>query len=115
MKKRWGLLTRPSEFNSRVQARIPCALAAVHNFILENDPFYLDLGPFDEDDSVDPDRRNDNDEDDGIGELAEGLVTGAEKTRAEAFRNHIAEQMWEDYANYIHEDMDVDEDNMDVG
>jgi hypothetical protein len=44
IKKRWRILIMPPSYDMKVQARIPAALAALHNFILEHDP----------DDRVDP-------------------------------------------------------------
>jgi hypothetical protein len=38
IKKRWVILVLPSKFDMGLQARIPAALAALHNFILDSDP-----------------------------------------------------------------------------
>ncbi|KAF4616740.1 hypothetical protein D9613_008850 [Agrocybe pediades] len=39
LKKRWDILNRPPQFSMDIQAKIPPALAAVHNFIMEIDRF----------------------------------------------------------------------------
>jgi len=38
MKRHFKILVLPAEYNMHIQARIPVALAAVHNFIHEHDP-----------------------------------------------------------------------------
>lgn len=81
-----------------IQARIPAALCAIHNFTRDHDPllsedntpdidhdFYHRGGPFE----------------------AEGL--GADSEEAVAMRDNIAEQMWRDYQDYIAENDDDDE------
>jgi hypothetical protein len=109
LKKRWGLLMRPSQFNSHIQARIPCGLGAIHNFIMDNDPDYLDNSPFDDTDETDADRRLLHENDDDAGELADGLVSRAEKQRADAFRDTIARNMYNDYLRVLSEQYDDNE------
>ena len=75
-----------------VQAQIPAALIAVHNFIREHDPEEIlefkdileDLPAIDE-----------------FGDLAEGPPNQAEQRRAEATRDGIAQAMWQDYQAYL--------------
>lgn len=69
-----------------LQARIPAALAAIHNFIRLHDPGEVE----DFADASDP----------LIGErgaLAVGDVGQAERTRADTRRDGIADAMWEQY------------------
>ena len=75
------------------QARIPAALAAIHNFICIHDPDELD--GFAEADDIEP----------GFfaGELAEGQTRTAEKRWANARRDGIAAEMWEQYQAELQE------------
>lgn len=79
-----------------IQARIPPALCAIHNFIRLHDAdeiyeFNLDVldqtpGEF-------------------CGELAEGPALRAEKDRAELLRDNIAQAMWESYQALVNDGM----------
>lgn len=94
VKKRWRILVHPPEFDMDIQARIPPALAALHNFILDHDQSDLD-------DFVDV-----IDENPGAahyGNLATHHVTPAEKQRASLRRDQIAQSMWEDYQAILRE------------
>ncbi|RDX49206.1 hypothetical protein OH76DRAFT_1350943, partial [Lentinus brumalis] len=92
LKRRYGILDRPSEFDMDVQAQIPAGLVGVHNFIREHDPQeILDF----------KDILDDVPAIDGYGDLAEGPPTQAEQRHAEATRDHIAQAMWEDYQAHI--------------
>ncbi|KAF7372562.1 putative nuclease HARBI1 [Mycena venus] len=42
IKGRWQILMRPPEYDMDIQARVPSALAAVHNFILKHDSIEWD-------------------------------------------------------------------------
>ena len=100
LKKRWAILTRPPQFNMNIQAKIPPALAALHNFILDHDPHDIDeylSGNADDTDENDLDPNPGQPQDNEFGNLANGAVTRSEKTRATAARNQIAEAMWRDY------------------
>ncbi|KLO06041.1 hypothetical protein SCHPADRAFT_803105, partial [Schizopora paradoxa] len=93
LKNRFGILTRPPHFSLATQARIPPALAAVHNFILEHDE--EDLQNFedvvDENPGMLPNRELE------FGGLSEGPARAREKTEATHKRNEIAQAMWVDY------------------
>jgi hypothetical protein len=75
------------------QARIPAALAAIHNFIRIHDQDELE--GFLEADDIEP----------GFfaGELAEGQTRTAEKRRANTRRDIIAAEMWEQYQAELQE------------
>jgi len=93
------------------QAKIPSALIALHNFILEHDETDLDhwLGKPDALDNL-MGLRRDNEID--FGRLATSLNTSAaEKHRAEDARDRIAQGMWDDYQQYLEEQMDIDQEN----
>lgn len=96
LKKRFVILTHPSEYGMAIQARIPPALCAVHNFIRYHDEdeiheFVLDL--------------HDQNPGDIYGELAAGPAVRAEKERAEIRRDNIAQAMWESYQELVHNGM----------
>ena len=74
-----------------IQARIPSALCALHNFIHQFDPedFYdLELG-----------RINllNKEDDVGQGVIGDGPADLAERWRADTHRDAIAREMWIDY------------------
>ena len=86
-----------------VQAMIPPALAALHNFIRERDPDEIDEYDDDDDDDDDdelldlrmgPDLET-------VGELGRGPVTPEERVRANTRRDKIAGDMWEQYQRYL--------------
>ncbi|KAF8546136.1 hypothetical protein OG21DRAFT_1427876, partial [Imleria badia] len=89
MKRQWRILLLAPEYHMDVQARIPVALCAIHNFIQWLDPKRLEQM-----NAVD----GDEDETD-LGFLADGPVGAAERRRAEERRDHIAEIMWQDYCH----------------
>ena len=94
VKKRFKILVYPPEFSMDIQAQIPPALCAIHNFIREHDRH--ELTHFDED-TVDLNSGGPQD----WGTLMSGTVQAAEKTRADARRDVIAEKMWQDYQAYL--------------
>ena len=82
-----------------IQARIPPALAAIHNFILKHDPVEWDsILAMEEEDPNPGTRANDN-----FGRLAEGVTDDIEKARSEARRDGIAQAMWDSYQELLHE------------
>ncbi|KZT31283.1 hypothetical protein SISSUDRAFT_956594, partial [Sistotremastrum suecicum HHB10207 ss-3] len=86
LKRRFRILSNPPEIDLRMQARIPAALAALHNFIRIHDPDEIN------------DFYDAEDENDGIyGELARGPANRAEKTRGDLYRDTVAEAMWQSY------------------
>jgi hypothetical protein len=96
IKKHFMILTRPSEYNMGIQARIPPALCAVHNFIQFHDEdeihdFLHDL--------------HDQNPGDFHGELAAGPAVHGEKECAEIRRDNIAQAMWRNYQDVINNGM----------
>ncbi len=79
-----------------IQAQIPPALAALHNFIQEWDPEEIHVYGDDElpDFQVYPHPEH-------VGELAIGLVTSHERVQANERRDKIASDMWEQYQHYL--------------
>ena len=74
-----------------LQARLPAALAAIHNFICDLDP--ADLSDFQE--VVDPQPGWHS------GDLADGLLARAERDRANNRRDVIAGAMWVQYQQHL--------------
>ena len=103
LKRRFRILQLPPEYDMDVQAMIPPALAALHNFIRERDPDEIDEYDDDDDDDDDdelldlrmgPDLET-------VGELGRGPVTPEERVRANTRRDKIAGDMWEQYQRYL--------------
>jgi hypothetical protein len=96
LKGKWDIFIRAPEYDIDIQARIPPALAAIHNFILKHDEVEWEdiLASFTEDPN--PGTQN-NHSDDDFGTLAEGPTDDAEKSRSEARRDTIAQAMWDSY------------------
>jgi hypothetical protein len=92
LKRRFAILTRPPEYDMSIQARIPPALCAVHNFICIHDADEIrDFEGVVEDPVP------------GIfhGELAQGPAGVAERRRADTKQDEIAQAMWESYQELI--------------
>lgn len=109
IKKRWRILVVPPSYNMKIQARIPPALAALHNFIMKHDP----------EDGGEPDVLDDPTPGaaravTGLhGELATERRTSMESDESKALRDRIADEMWAQYQEILEErgdEMDVDED-----
>jgi len=77
-----------------IQALIPPALAALHNFIRIYDPEDIDT------EASEPLGFQIGMGDRAVGELGVQL-TSAETARANARRNRIANEMWEQYQHYL--------------
>lgn len=77
-----------------VQACLPAALAALHNFIHDADPSKINdfVVEFDEEE-----HNSQPGEQPSTGELADGLPRAVERRRADARQREIADAMWEDY------------------
>lgn len=98
LKNRFAILRRNPDLASDIQARLPAALAALHNIICEYDQDDLE-------DFLDDEEFADQDFDEmdlqptgrAEGELAEGPPRRAERREADARRDEIAESMWVQY------------------
>ena len=76
-----------------LQACLPAALAAIHNFICDFDP--NDLHDFEEAEDIEPGWRS--------GDLAARLPDHAERNRTNDRCDGIANDMWAQYQQYIDE------------
>lgn len=107
VKRRFRILLISPEYSIDIQARIPTALCALHNYIRAHDP---DEGPLPHIPVV-----NDNHHDTFPAPPghADTDNSGAAPihTNTNNLRDQIATQMWEDYQNYLYERdlMDVDQ------
>ncbi|KAJ7593604.1 hypothetical protein C8J56DRAFT_776855, partial [Mycena floridula] len=109
LKRRFRSMTVSPEYSKETQAKIPCALAALHNFISIHDPDdFADEGTATIDGpqnihftlrDIDGDERCQF----PIEELGRS-ISSAKKERATAFWDQIAQQMWDAYI------LDQDED-----
>jgi DDE superfamily endonuclease len=96
IKQHFKILIIPPEYSMDIQARVFPALAAIHNYILEKDPIEIaDMLPPSDDDVID--RIEDS------GRLATEYPRQAEKEDANARRDQIAENMWNDYQRVLRE------------
>jgi DDE superfamily endonuclease len=93
LKRRFTILDRPPEYSMAIQARIPPALAAVHNFIRIHDKNEIHEFNIVLEDQEPGDR--------DYGKLAQGPAGRAEKTRAEIKRDGIAQAMWISYQELV--------------
>ena len=92
LKARFTILTSRPRYNLDIVARLPPALAALHNFIRINDP--NEISDFLQENS-DPEP-----EPGSAGELAGGFPNAAERQAANARRDEIAQAMWIQYQVY---------------
>ena len=81
------ILVHPAEIDMASQARIPPALAAIHNFIRVHDP--EELASFAESESFEPGFIS--------GELAAGQTSPAERRQANTRQDEVAAAMWVQY------------------
>jgi len=78
-----------------VQARLPIALCAIHNFIHQYDPeAFFDLEFTEGDLSTEPGG-------DEPGVLGDGPADVAERRQADQRHNNITQDMWEDYQHEL--------------
>ena len=87
-----------------IQACIPAALCALHNFMRSQEPnaYFLEIDDTEEDWNLVRDMEEEVDEE-ALGHLGDGPTTAAERRRAEALRDHITEEMWVDYQRVLQE------------
>ncbi|KIJ13662.1 hypothetical protein PAXINDRAFT_80455, partial [Paxillus involutus ATCC 200175] len=87
LKHQWCILQLAPEYNLDIQAWIPMALCALHNFIQKYDPDLFDEGFLDNLLEIEQDVASE--------ELRDGPADATERQRADSRREHIAEEMWE--------------------
>jgi hypothetical protein len=95
LKRRFRILVSPPEYSMEIQARIPAALCALHNFIRRSDPTDIDDYP----DATDLASGRANGAE--IGDLATRAINTAERDRMSLQRDRIAQDMWDSYLAWI--------------
>ena len=91
LKRRFWILLLAPEYSLNIQAQIPAALCAIHNFIHTHDAD--DIMP-----EMDLDNGNPNDHD-----YVASAAAAAQLDHPSEIRDHIAQQMWEDYVRVCNE------------
>ena len=86
-----------------LQARLPPALTAIHNFIHDIDP--IDINNFTEAEDMQPGWCS--------GDLADALPRRAERERANNRHDDIANAMWDQYQQHLAGDDDSNDDDYD--
>ena len=95
LKRCFRILELPPQYDASIQALIPAALAALHNFIRAYDPNKIhdyDAETFDF--QIGAHARS-------FGELGRGPVTRDERARANEKRDQISANMWEQYQHHL--------------
>lgn len=100
LKRRFRILHLPPEYNMDIQALIPPALAALHNFIRDYDPDEIHIydNDYHLDEQFDPQMGL---RCESLGELGTGPATAVERDRANERRDKIAADMWDQYQRYL--------------
>ena len=83
LKRRFRILCLAPEYNMQIQAQIPAALCAIHNFISHHDPDEDEMEDFD-------DGGND-----------EHRAYNEEAIEPSVRRDRIAQEMWDDYQRLL--------------
>ena len=91
VKRQFRVLQTPLKYNMDIQARIPIALCAIHNFVCRFDPDAL-FDPELTEGDLSAELGGDE-----LGVLSDGPADVAERRRADQHRDNIAQDMWEDY------------------
>jgi hypothetical protein len=95
IKNRWTVLVLPPKYDMNLQARIPAALAALHNFILDHDPKeHIDRNLIDPFPGA---HLNPAELLATQGELSTERRTDADSDEGWQLREKIATAMWDDY------------------
>ena len=96
LKRRFRILLLPAEFSIEIQAQIPTALCAVHNFIRKHDSLEDDL---DSDETGDDEEHAESIDDLGT----DGAAEIDSDDSVQAMHDRIAEAMWVDYQRLLEE------------
>jgi DDE superfamily endonuclease len=93
LKNRFAILRGNPNLDVDTQAQIAPALAAIHNFIREYDDEEIEdlLQQYDADRAAEPSNHE------ATGDLAQGPARTAERQAADARRDQIANNMWQQY------------------
>jgi hypothetical protein len=94
LKRRFRILLLAPEYNMNIQAQIPTALCAIHNFIRMHDPEETDEMLLETQPSIDSE---DSDSQFPVMDMMR------ENTEASMRRDQIAQEMWEDYLQVLYD------------
>jgi hypothetical protein len=97
LKRRFRILIIAPEYDMGIQARIPAALCALHNFIRRHDP--SDINDYPDANDIPGSHANA-----GIGDLATRAINSTERERAHLKRDQIAKDMWDSYVAFAQEE-----------
>lgn len=97
LKRRFRILLLAPEYDMEIQARIPPALCALHNFIRQHDPSDIE----DYSDMTEFSHIQVRVDDPGVGDLSMHPLTAAERDMADARRDQIAQTMWSSYQDVV--------------
>jgi hypothetical protein len=92
LKRRFHILRTNSEYSIQTQSRLIYAVTALHNFITE----WEGLEDYEEDQQAEEKDESGTEEED-----QEPCSASVGSRRMNAFRDEIAEAMWQDYQNRI--------------
>lgn len=95
LKRQFCILLFAPEYDMDIQARIPPALCALHDFIRKHDP--ADIEDYTDMTDISHIRADDP----GVGELAMHALTAAERESADAKRDQISQAMWDSYQEIV--------------
>ncbi|TFK59050.1 hypothetical protein BDN72DRAFT_737181, partial [Pluteus cervinus] len=97
-KRRFRLLNAASEYDLQTQAKIPLALAVLHNFIRKYDPTdeALTIGDYEGGRRCSV-REGSEEVPEVVKEWLGGAISNTERKRAEKVRDEIAQKMWDQY------------------
>lgn len=113
IKKCWVILFLPSKFNMGLQARIPAALAALHNFILDRDPTQAHVNM----DIYDPSPREHLDPMELLrlqGTTTDTHLTEEETEEGQQLWESITQEMWEQYQQTLFDRGTTIDDDLDI-
>lgn len=92
------ILNHPPAFSMLIQAKIPSALAALHNFIMDHDPH--DHGQYSDPDNENSIEDKDKNANNNVGEIVRKHVSQQQCNRALIERDRIATAIWDSYVHF---------------
>jgi hypothetical protein len=95
LKRRFRILLLAPEFSIKIQAKIPAALCAIHNFIHHHDPQEGEIS-----ENIDSERSNHTSHA-GDETVGPGMESEIDDSNVHARRERIATAMWENYQQVL--------------
>jgi hypothetical protein len=100
LKRRFRILLLSPEYKMQIQARIPAALCALHNYITINDP---NEGTLPQAAVVNDNPSHQGQPDEATSDDMDTDADASSSANSNALRDDIATQMWNDYQIYMQE------------